>query len=148
MKEQSMSSSVCPFEEGDRVDHKVFGLGTVSGAPRSMVGPDLGSPGGVRDAGWSIPVRWDDPARTASEVMHAGLRKVFSPDSRPFTYWDRQWQPLLQAWCAARREVERALSSFRPAPSPVDVERLRKAEQQAFNALQRFWEDERAGKHP
>lgn len=143
-----MGNSVCPFEEGDRVDHKIFGLGTVNGAPTPMVGPDLGSPGGVRDAGWSIPVRWDDPARTASAVMHAGLRKVSSPDCRPFTYWDRQWQPLLQPWLAARRDVERALSIFRPAPSPVDVERLKKIEQQAFDALQGFWEDERAGKHP
>lgn len=143
-----MSSSVCPFEEGDRVDHKIFGFGTVSGAPTPVVGPELSGTGSVQDACWSIPVRWDDPARTAGAVMHAVLRKVSSPDARPFTYWERRWQPLLQTWLAARRDVERALSSFRPAPTPADVARIRKVEQQAFDAIQLFLEDERSGKHP
>lgn len=147
MKEEAMSGSVCPFEEGDRVDHKIFGFGMVSGSPTPMAGPDMHSPTGVRDAGWSIPVRWDDPARTAGAVMHTALRKLSSPDSRPFTYWDRQWQPLFQAWFTARRNVEGALSSFRPAPSAGDVEGLLSVEREAFDAIQIFWEDERSGKH-
>ncbi|HDR9504206.1 hypothetical protein [Burkholderia pyrrocinia] len=148
MKEEAMSGSDCPLEEGDRVDHKIFGFGTVSGSPTPMAGPDMHSPTGVRDAGWSIPVRWDDPARTAGAVRHTALRKLSSPDSRPFTYWDRQWQPLFQAWLTARRNVEGALSSFRPALSTGDVEDLLSVEREAFDAIQIFCEDERSGKHP
>jgi len=143
-----MTHSVCPFNEGDRVDHNIFGFGTVSGAPTPMVGPDLHSPGGVRDVGWSIPVRWDDPARTATAVMNAMLRKVSSPDAQPFTYWDLRWQPLRQEWLAARRDVEDALSGFRPAPTTAEVAKLQHIEKLAFDALHQFWEDERTGKHP
>lgn len=89
-----MSSLNFQFEEGDRIDHKLFGLGTVNGAPVAVVGPDVGRVGGVRDAGWRIPVRWDDPSRTAGAAMHHVLRKVSSPDSRPFAHWDRQWQSV------------------------------------------------------
>ena len=73
-----MSSSNCQFEEDDRVDHKLFGLGTVDAAPVAVVGPDVGRVGGVRDAGWRILVRWDDPSRTAGAVMHHMLHKVSS----------------------------------------------------------------------
>lgn len=44
MKEQSKSGSVCPFEEGNRVDHKILGFGTVNGALTPMAGPDMHSP--------------------------------------------------------------------------------------------------------
>lgn len=142
-----MTIDSSPLEEGDRVDHKVFGLGTVVGAPAAMVGPDMSSHDGVRHAGWSIPVRWDDPSRTAGAVMHHALRKVASPDSRPFTFWDRQWQPLLQAWTAARRETEEALSSFRPASDPADVARLQAKELRALEAMQQFLDEEAVGRH-
>lgn len=79
--------------------------------------------------------------------MHQALRKVASPDSRPFTFWDRQWQPLLQAWKAARRETEQALSGFRPAPDLADVARLKDNELRAFDAMQRFLDEEGSGKH-
>jgi hypothetical protein len=138
----------CPFEEGDRIDHKLFGFGTVVGAPVAMVGPDSRSVGGVRDAGWSVPVKWDDAKRTAGAVAHHVLRKVSSPDSRPFAHWDRQWQPLLQAWLTARREVEQVSSSFRPVPETADLTRVQQAERIAFEAMQRFWEEERAAGHP
>lgn len=137
-----------PLEEGDRVDHKIFGFGTVNGAPTALVGPDMSSRSGVRDAGWSIPVQWDDPSRTADAVMHHALRKVASPNSRPFTFWNRQWQPLLQAWMAARRETEQALSSFRPAPDTADVARLKDKELRALEAMQRFLDEEGSGNHP
>jgi len=81
-----MSGSNCPLEEGDRIDHNLFGFGTVVGAPIPMVGSNLRSASGVRDAGWSVPVKWDDPMRTAGAVMHQALRKVSSPDSRPFSH--------------------------------------------------------------
>jgi len=143
-----MSSLNCPFEEGDRIDHKLFGLGTVTGAPVAMVGPDIHSAGGVRDAGWAVPVKWDDPTRTAATVMHQALRKVASPDSRPFGHWDRQWQPLLQTWLAARRDVERLSSEFRPVPDIRALRRAQEVEREAFEALQRFWEAEQSGEHP
>jgi hypothetical protein len=136
-----------PLEEGDRVDHKMFGFGTVNGAPTATVGPDMSRHGAIRHAGWSIPIRWDDPSRTAGAVMNHALRKVASPDSRPFTFWDRQWQPLLQVRKAARRETEQALSSFRPAPDPADVARLKDIELRAFEAMQRFLDEEGSGKH-
>jgi hypothetical protein len=113
-----------------------------------MVGPDLRSTGGVRDAGWSVPVKWDDPTRTAGAVMHQALRKVSSPDSRPFGHWDRQWQPLLQAWLAARRDVEQLSSSFRPVPEPHALTRMQDVERKAFEAMQRFWDAEQSGEHP
>ena len=46
-----MTGSNCPFEEGDRIDHELFGFGTVAGAAVAMVGPDAGNVSGVRDAG-------------------------------------------------------------------------------------------------
>ncbi|WP_321942129.1 hypothetical protein [Paraburkholderia tropica] len=143
-----MSSSKCPLEEGDRIDHKIFGFGTVVGAPVSMVEPDTQSANGVRDAGWSVPVKWDDPTRTAGAVMHQALRKVSSPDSRPFSHWDRQWQPLLQAWLAARRDVEELSSSFRPVPELHTLTRMQEVERKAFEAMQRFWSAEQSGEHP
>ncbi len=143
-----MTGSNCPFEEGDRIDHKLFGFGTVVGMPVAAVGPDSRSLSGVRDAGWNIPIRWDDPKQTAGAVMHQALCKVSSPDSRPFAHWDRQWQPLLQAWLVARREVERVSSSFRPAPETADLTQAQEAERRAFEAMQRFREEERAGGHP
>lgn len=136
-----MSSSNCQFEEDDRVDHKLFGLGTVDGAPVAVVGPDVGRVGGVRDAGWRILVRWDDPSRTAGAVASHAAQGIV-PDSRPFAHWDRRWQPLLQAWLAARREVETASSGFRPVPEPADLARVQEAERRAFEAMQRFWEQE------
>lgn len=32
-----MEHGPCPLEEGDRIDHKKFGFGTVSGEPVSMM---------------------------------------------------------------------------------------------------------------
>ena len=88
-----MSSSNCQFEEDDRVDHKLFGLGTVDAAPVAVVGPDVGRVGGVRDAGWRILVRWDDPSRTAGAVASHAAQGIV-PDSRPFAHWDRRWHNL------------------------------------------------------
>lgn len=143
-----MTFSANPFEEGDRVDHRIFGFGTVNGAPKAMVSPDMSSRSGVRDAGWCIPIRWDDPSRTAGAVMHHALRKVASAESRPFTYWDRQWQLLFHDWVAARRDVEQALSNFRPAPALADMAKLQNAEERALEAMLRFLDEERSGKHP
>lgn len=143
-----MEKAVCPFEEGDRVDHKLFGMGTINGVPVAVVSPDLNSPRGIRDAGWIVPVHWDDPQRTAKSVASWALRKVSSPDSRPFTYWDRQWQPLLQEWLQARRAFEAALMHFRPPPDARKVELLQRQEEQARVAMRAFVQAELDGRHP
>ncbi|CAN7495642.1 hypothetical protein LJR225_003485 [Phenylobacterium sp. LjRoot225] len=142
-----MERGVCPLEEGDRIDHKKFGSGTVDGPPMATVGPDLGGRGGVRDAGWSVPVRWDDVERQPTRVAHWALTKVPSPDSRPFTYWDRQWKPFVAAWLAARRAVETATVTFRPPPDPAAMQALQADEADAFAAMTRFLKDETDGLH-
>ena len=142
-----MAIAECQFEEGDRIDHRIFGFGTVSGSPVPMAGPEMSAPSGVIDKGWRIPVQWDDPTRTATSVADWALRKVASPDSRPFGYWIRQWQPLLRAWLAARRDVEQAVNNFRPRPAPSYTARLQDAETTALNAMNRFLDEERLGKH-
>jgi hypothetical protein len=81
--DHSMSNTACPFDEGDRVDHKIFGFGVVNGAPIPVVGPDPIAVGGSRDAGWCVPVRWDDPERTAREVMDHALARCRSPKLVP-----------------------------------------------------------------
>jgi hypothetical protein len=143
-----MERPACLLEEGDRIDHQKFGFGTVDGPPIATVAPDLKSRSGVRDAGWSVPVRWDDPDRQPTRVANWALRKVSSPDSRPFTYWDRQWKPLLEAWFAARKAVEAASATFRPPPDPEALKWLRAAEEAAYAAMARFVKDELDGLHP
>lgn len=142
-----MNIDPCPFEEGDRVDHKLFGLGTVSGTPVTMVGPDMESADGVSHAGWRVPVHWDDERWTAESVAHHVLTKVSSPDVHPFSYWDCQWQPLLRTWLEARRKVEEICSSFRPVPDQGALANAQELEREAFEAMQRFWEQEQAGQH-
>lgn len=138
LKEFAMTKQGCPLAEGDRVDHKIFGLGTVISAPVGMVSPDPRSPKGIKDAGWRIDVKWDDPERPDSAVASFALRKVSSPDLRPYTYWDRHWQPLLQAWLRARREVELLASSFRPLPDQDKLNKALKAEAEAYAAVVAF----------
>lgn len=112
-----MSSSNCPFEEDGRIDHKLFGSETVAGAPVAVVGPDARSTGGLRDAGWPIPVKWDNLTRTAGAVMNQALHKVSSPDSWHFGHWDRQWQPLLQPGWPLYETLNRFPQVSGPCPS-------------------------------
>lgn len=140
-------TKACPFEEGDRVDHRKFGLGTVSGAPVATVGPDVSARSGVRDAGWRLSVTWDDPDRSTTQIMSSHLTKVASPDTRPYSYWNRQWQPLLTAWRDARKAFEIAAAEFRPIPDEAAMSALHDREQAAWAAMQTFIEDERVGRH-
>jgi hypothetical protein len=79
--------------------------------------------------------------------MHQALRKISSPDSQPFADWNRQWQILHLAWLAARQEVEKVSSSFRPVPEQKTLADAREVERIAFEAMQRFWEEEETGNH-
>ncbi|WP_168014544.1 hypothetical protein [Halomonas salinarum] len=67
-----MSQDSYPIEEGDRVDHRLFGFGTVVGEPiRSVSVEDYRYKRGPRDTQqqqWSIQVRWDDPERPDSAI--------------------------------------------------------------------------------
>lgn len=143
-----MNADECPFIEGDRVDHQLFGMGTVCGTPVAMVGPDMESADGVRDAGWCVPVRWDDTTRTAEAVMHHVLTKVSSPDAHSFSHWDGQWQSLLHAWLTARRGVEEICATFRPVPAEDALMKAQAAERAAFDAMRGFWAAENSGGHP
>jgi hypothetical protein len=141
-----MKSEQRPFDEGDRVEHRLFGFGSVTGQPSAS---SAGSPeGGVRDSGWRVSVLWDDKSRGPSEVIHHVLRKVSSPDSRPTSFYDRQWQPLRQNWLSARMEVQRICAEFRPPPEPAALTRAQAVEQAAFEAMQAFWTAESNGEHP
>ncbi len=142
-----MTNPPCPLDEGDRVDHKIFGFGTVVSAPVAVVGPDISGPGGVRDAGWRVRVQWDNPEKADGDYLHSALRKISSPDARPFSYWDKQWQPLLQAWLTARREVEHLSGSFRPLPDAPKLAQAIRSEQEAHDAMKRFLDEEEAGEH-
>lgn len=94
--------------EGDRVDHKIFGFGTVVEAGNKGFSSSNTRPG----SGYPVTVKWDDPERRDSGVMHWALTKVSSPDVRPYKYWDKQYQPLRENWLSARRRVEQLSVSF------------------------------------
>lgn len=142
-----MPADQCPLEEGDRIDHKIFGFGTVHGEPVATVRPNHQARGGVEPAGWRVSIKWDDLSRSDSQVMSQALRKVSSPDSRPFSYWDRRWQPLLAAWLAARRDLEQASMTFRPLPDAAVVKKLVALEASARDAMESFRRDETDGRH-
>ena len=131
--------------EGDRVDHAKFGLGTVSAVETFIQGNSTAADHGQTVQ--KVTVACDDPQRGKIRVLGSFLRKIASPDTRPFVYWDRQWRPLHADWLAARRAVEQALAGLRPAPDRDKLEGLRAAEAATLEALERFLADEQAGLH-
>jgi ATP-dependent DNA helicase RecG len=76
----------CPFQSGDRVEHTLFGIGTVKDAPRAIsdLSKDYRS---VVFSGWSIPISWDDPSIKDGSAMHTTLHLVegFEPDGSPLS---------------------------------------------------------------
>jgi hypothetical protein len=122
------------ISEGDSVDHKLFGLGTVK------VVDDRGYTDGVSNTGNGYPVTvvWEDTTRRETTVMHWALRKVSSPEVRPFIYWDKQWQPLREEWLKARREVERLCLTFDPAPEWQKLDAVMKTEEEAWMKMKVF----------
>lgn len=102
--------------EGDRVDHKIFGLGTVIEARSKGFNGNNTGPGN----GYPVTVNWDDPDRRDTSVMHWALTKVSSPDVRPYKFWDKQYQPLREHWLDARRKVEQLAVSFEPDWAELD----------------------------
>jgi len=118
--------------EGDIVDHKLFGLGRITTVDtRGYIGG--GSNTGL---GYPVTVVWDDPARREATVMHWALKKVSSPDARPYIFWDKQWQPLREQWLRARRDVEQLCTTFEPEWRKLDE--AIDAEEEAWGKVREF----------
>jgi hypothetical protein len=128
----------CLLMEGDRVDHKTFGFGTV------VEVSDYPSNSG----GWKVNVEWDDKERNASSVLSSFLSVVSRPDTKPFVYYNKQWMPLKANWLAARRNFENAVETFRPEPSRENLIELQEIEKAAWAEIERFIDDDRSGRHP
>jgi hypothetical protein len=120
------------IQEGDVVDHKVFGLGKVK-----SVGPSgYLSAGSSEVKGYPVTVVWDDLSRRDNTVMNWALIKFSSPDVRPYVFWDKKWQPLRDEWLKSRRRVEQLCTSFEPEWQKLDE--AIDAEDQAWEKMRDF----------
>ncbi|SEJ56863.1 hypothetical protein SAMN04244579_04818 [Azotobacter beijerinckii] len=137
-----MTEENLPIEEGDRVDHKMFGGGTVLAVHGYALGAKRRAQVGWTAVGYRVDVAWDDPERKDSSVMSWALAKVSFPDARPFIYWDKRWQPLRETWLQARREVEQLYATFRPVPDEQKLVQAMKAEAEAWAQVQAFLVEE------
>lgn len=118
------------FLEGDRVDHPKFGHGTVLSIEKT-----------------AVEVLFDDIPDAPKRFIPSFATKISSPGSRPFKYWDREWQELRAAWLTARRAAETSLMGFRPAPDSAAVRAATAREDAARQAMEVFLQDERDGRH-
>lgn len=146
----------CPIQWGDRVDHKLFGFGTVVGEPVPMMGASLRGPPRTVARGWSLHVKWDDPAQAASDIGFNSarsnvLRKVSSPSAKGHAYWESEWRKRLAALAEARTRTQAYVDhAFRNVPpfSPEKLGQLRKAEEEAFAGIEAFLAADAGGEHP
>lgn len=69
-------SPVPPFDVGDRVQSRHYGAGTVVGPITAVAGADPAADDGVRDAGWSVPVRWDAAEWGVVDVRDFALTRI------------------------------------------------------------------------
>lgn len=122
------------IEEGDVVDHKLFGLGKVQAVNDRGYSPSKSGAGN----GYPVTVAWNDPNGRESSVMSWALKKVSSPEIRPFIFLDKQWQPLRDEWLKARREVELLCKTFDPAPDQLKLDEVIKAEAEAWERVKDF----------
>ena len=123
------------LEWGDRVDHKKFGLGTVSGEPE----------------GDKILVDWDDPKRAPTRVVGSFLRLVTRPDAKGGAFWGNEYRKLLEAVQAARKTSEVALANaFRATDGQglTSLEKALEAEKAPLDALRDFLKQDEKGDHP
>lgn len=129
----------CPFEKGDRVDHKFFGFGTIIDVPAPMVGVimESGRPA-VFDGGWRVRVRWDDEKFSPGDFSSSTLTKIVSPDAQAFSYWDCRWQLLFKNWIITRRDVEAAAGQLYPSVNSEVMDRLIEAERAAKSEMDTF----------
>lgn len=145
-----MESKTCPFQWGDRIDHKLFGFGTVDGEPVAVCGSDPRTYRTV-SKGWTVPVKWDDPKRTATRVASVALQLVTRPDAKGGAYWSNEYRKLQEDVKTARSGVEQAINEgFRPRKRQGlhRLDEALKAERCAVANLRAFLEADEAGEHP
>lgn len=146
---QTTQHDPCPFQWGDRIDHKLFGFGTVDGDPVASVGMN---PKTYRTEprGWMVPVKWDDPERTATQVASVALNLVTRPDAKGSAYWNNEYQKHLKSIQVARTATDTALkNAFRPHKGN-GLEALQRAleeEQDCMETLKAFLKDDANGEH-
>ena len=124
-----------PFQWGDRVDHKKFGLGTIEGEPE----------------GEKVVVKWDDPKRAPTGVMSSFLRLVTRPDAKGGAFWNHEYKKLVDAVKSARATTDNAIgASFRPMNDDglAALDQSLAAERTALDALRDFLIADEAGEHP
>jgi len=135
-----------PFEWNDRIDHHVFGLGTVTGEPRPA-----GSAGNGRQATWLIQVTWDDIDRPPSSILSSHLRLISRPDAKGGVYWRNEYQNVLEPALRARQHVNDLMSKAYRGQNGDDVEALKEALSRekavVFDVVEFLDADER-GDHP
>ncbi|MGM0832434.1 MAG: hypothetical protein ACQEUK_06315 [Pseudomonadota bacterium] len=125
------------LEIGDRVDHRAFGLGTVLDV--SVPGISFIPPQNSKGPVCQVSVQWDSPDQQDNTLMSWALKKMSSPDQRPYLYWEKQWIPLREEWLKARKDVERSCSTFSPPPNDEKLSAALLREKLAFEALETFW---------
>lgn len=138
-----------PFQWGDRVDHRVFGLGTVKGQPSASIGPSKD----WRDQehkGWAVPVKWDDPARDDNVVMSTHLRMVERPNAKGSAFWNHEFQKLKMRVLTARQATDLAIgTAFRPQQGggAARVQAALAHEKESLDELAAFLNHDERGEH-
>ena len=139
----------CPFQWGDRINHKLFGLGTVDRNPVGVCGPDRQGHQTVSQ-GWTIPVKWDDENRTAAKVASFALRLVTRLDAKGGAYWNNEYKKLLEVVQDVRANTDaNLLAAFRPNEGTArsTLDELLKLENAALEKLRNFLTDDENGNH-
>lgn len=155
MKEDELKHGPCPIQWGDRVDHKMFGFGTVVGEPVPVVGGSLEGPPFIVPSGWRITVNWDDPTRPQSDTSFDPdrsnvLQKVSSPTALGHAYWENEWRKRLDVLLVARGATDGYLKdAFRKKPSfsSRTLAELRDHESHALAELEDFLAADERGEH-
>lgn len=145
----------CHVQWGDRIDHRIFGFGTVVGEPIPVSGPieDRRSPGGYRigPKGYQVPVKWDDPNREFSEIGCSFLELVIRPDAKGSAFWKNEYEKLLADFERARQATDMALRSGFRSEGRVgkkDIEDALQAESEPLRKILAFLAEDEDGEHP
>ena len=133
-----------PFQWGDRVDHKLFGLGVVNGEPTESMN-------GRGETSWAVPVKWDASDRPDSKIGHAFLSLVERPDAKGGAFWANEHKKRLAPALTQIKALEMALSeSYRPKSQDASkrVRGALDAVQRSIGDLLDFIEEDEKGHHP
>jgi len=125
-----------PLQMSDRVDHRKFGLGTVSSPPQ-----------------WDrFEVLFDNPAYGSKRVVRAFLTLVSSPDAKGGPYWEHEFTKVLEPVLNDRSRTDGILrSAFRDTSDDRwDAAKVRAAlerERAGIATLLTFLDADEAGEH-